>query len=453
MVLRVHPVKAEDSPRRRLQRDNLRYVPRHGDPSWDSEHYGVQVEYRPESNRLDGRVTISARAAEDLVDFTLDLHRLRVRKVSVDGRPPRAHAHRNGRLAITAASPIAAGDAFTIVVTYTGSPRPMPGLDGDAGWEELEDGAIVASQPHGAPSWFPCNDRPSDKAAYTIEVSVPVGYDVIANGVRRRVRRKSGSVTVAFDQREPMATYLATVHVGRFVVTEDESAGVPVRVVASPALVPAARAALARVPEMLSFFEGRFGPYPFEGGYTNVVTDDDLEIPLEAQSVSIFGANFMTEDWEHQRLVAHELAHQWFGNAVTLASWRDIWLHEGFACYAEWLWSAEAGLDGTRERARYFHRRLAALPQDLLLSDPGPDLMFDDRVYKRGALALHALHEAVGDESFFAMLRRWVERYNGANVTTGDFLALATQVCSIDVTALLTPWLHDLALPPFPGRT
>ncbi len=281
---------------------------------------------------------------------------------------------------------------------------------------------------------------------------MPVGYEVVANGIPGTPRRKSGAVTFTFEQLEPMATYLATVHVGRFVVTEDASAGVPVRVVASSELGPAARDALARVPDMLVFFEDRFGPYPFAGGYTNVVTDDDLEIPLEAQSLSIFGANFMTGEWEHQRLVAHELAHQWFGNAVTLASWHDIWLHEGFACYAEWLWSPEAGLDSTRDRAEFFHDLLASQPQDLVLSDPGPELMFDDRVYKRGALALFALHDLVGDESFFALLRTWVERHRGANVTTDDFLVLAAEMCGVDAAELFTPWLHERALPPFPSR-
>ena len=99
------------------------------------------------------------------------------------------------------------------------------------------------------------------------------------------------------------------------------------------------------------------------------------------------------------RLVAHELAHQWFGNSLTLGAWRDIWLHEGFACYAEWLWSEESGgRVGGRAWARSTDTRSRRSPQDLLLGDPGPDLMFDDRVYKRGALPLHALRRTVGDE-------------------------------------------------------
>ena len=94
---------------------------------------------------------------------------------------------------------------------------------------------------------------------------------------------------------------------------------------------------------MMKLFVKLFGPYPLSTGYTVVVTDDDLEIPLEAQGISIFGANHCDGTRSSERLIAHELAHQWFGNSVTVRRWRDIWLHEGFACYAEWLWSEESG--------------------------------------------------------------------------------------------------------------
>ena len=117
-------------------------------------------------------------------------------------------------------------------------------------------------------------------------------------------------------------------------------------------------AAFGRQPQMMAYFEEAFGPYPF-ASYTCVITDDDLEIPLESQGMSTFGRNFLVDDWDHERLVAHEMAHQWFGNAVTLGQWKDIWLHEGFACYAEWLWSEESGAASAQERAAHHHERLA----------------------------------------------------------------------------------------------
>ncbi len=113
-----------------------------------------------------------------------------------------------------------------------------------------------------------------------------------------------------------------------------------------------------RQPQMMKLFVKLFGPYPLSTGYTVVVTDDDLEIPLEAQGISIFGANHCDGSRGSERLIAHELAHQWFGNSVTARRWRDIWLHEGFACYAEWLWSEDSGGRSADEWARHYHQRL-----------------------------------------------------------------------------------------------
>lgn len=430
--------------------EDERYVPHHGDRTFGVDSYDVQLSYRPETNRLSGRARIRATATTRLTKFSLDLYSLRVAKVTIDGGRVAKYDHKRSKLVITPAKPIPAGSEFEVVVTYSGSPSAMPGLDGEAGWEELEDGAIVASQPHGAPSWYPCNDRPSDKAAYRFEISVPTGYEVVANGVRGEVRRSAGSVTFEYRQPEPMASYLATVHIGRLVTFVDDRARVPLRIVTSKANAAVSREALRDLPAMLTLFEDRFGPYPFVAGYTTVVTDDELEIPLEAQSLSIFGVNFMNDDWDSQRLVAHELAHQWFGNSVTLASWPHIWLHEGFACYSEWLWSEESGLRTADEWAAHHWSRLARLPQDLLLADPGPDLMFDDRVYKRGALTLHALRRTIGDDAFFDLLRTWVRRHEGGLVTTDDFLAITQECGGVEAMTLLGPWLHATPLPDLP---
>jgi len=249
-----------------------------------------------------------------------------------------------------------------------------------------------------------------------------------------------------------MATYLATVQIGRYRRWETTYGGsVPIRVFAPADLDPGDYiAAFGRQAEMLTLFSKLFGPYPFPA-YAVVVTADDLEIPLESQTLSTFGRNLVRGDWNATRLVAHELSHQWFGNAVTLSRWSDIWLHEGFACYAEWLWSEESGDETTEARARHHWDRLAELPQDLVLSDPGPDLMFDDRIYKRGALTLHALRREVGDASFFALLPAWVAEHRDGSVTTEQFLDFAGAHTGSDVRSVLRPWLDAPALPPFPS--
>jgi aminopeptidase N len=425
------------------------YVPGHGDHSFTVEHYRLELDYSVESNQLGGRATLTAVAVDDLDRFELDLHHLRVSKITIDGAAAAKYSHHKNRLVVRPRSTIAAGQTFTIVVAYAGRPQPMPGLDGDAGWEELEDGVIVASQPHGAPSWFPCNDRPSDKATYEIQVTTATGYVVVANGELESSRRRASSTTWKYVEDAPMATYLAVVHIGRYDAVKGGTS-VPIRTVFPVGMSAESVETFGRQDEMMALFVRLFGDYPFPG-YTAVITADELEIPLEAQGLSVFGSNFCTTEWDHQRLIAHEMAHQWFGNSVTLAHWRDIWLHEGFACYAEWLWSEESGGPSADEQARRFWTQLDELPQDLVLGDPGPELMFDDRLYKRGALFLHALRRTVGDDAFFGLLRAWTSRFAHGSATTEEFVALAAEQCGAEVGSLVDPWLRDVSLPALPG--
>jgi aminopeptidase N len=425
------------------------YVPGHGDPAYDVLSYDLELDYSVETNKLSGTATLRIVAREDLDRITLDLYALRVSTVTVDGAQPGRYSQRPGRLVVRTRRPVEAGQELAVVVTYAGTPRPMPGPDGEAGWEELADGAIVASQPHGAPSWFPCNDRPSDKAAYRISLTVPSEYHVVANGTLTSSRRRASTTTWVYEQPEPMATYLATVQIGRYVRRTLHEGPTPVHAVFPPTAATAVERAFARQGEMLDVFVDAFGPYPF-AAYTVVVTEDALEIPLEAQGLSVFSQGFLSTGWESQRLIAHELSHQWFGNSLTASRWQDIWLHEGFACYAEWVWSEASGGRSADALADEHHARLAALPQDLVLGDPGTDDMFDDRVYKRGALTLHALRGTVGDDAFWRTLRAWVAEHRHGSVTTADLVEIATRESGEDLVDLFAAWLAEPTLPELP---
>ncbi|HEX5522217.1 MAG TPA: M1 family metallopeptidase [Pedococcus sp.] len=424
------------------------YLLGHGDSGYSVRHYDLSLAYTVHGNHLSAKATLRATALTRTDQVTLDLRGLSVDKLVFDGT--RAHyTHRGGRIVIRPPAALSPGQDFTVTVTYAGNPLPVRGIDGEAGWEELTDGVIVAAQPHGASSWFPCNDRPSDKASYRIELTTATAYHVSANGNLAQRRRGASRTTWVFDQPEPMATYLATVQIGRYQEQVLATTPVPIISVRPPALAARVDNALARQAEMMGFFCQLFGPYPF-GQYTVVVTQDELEIPIESQGLSTFGANHASTDWSSQRLVAHELAHQWFGNSLTLRSWRDIWLHEGFACYSEWLWSEVAGNRTAHQQAVAHWTRLSKLPQDVILTNPGPCLMFDDRIYKRGALALHALRLHLGDPAFFAVLRSWAEHHRHGTVTTGMFLSHVNEAAGRSATVLLDDWLFAAPLPTLP---
>jgi len=144
------------------------YLPTHGNGGYRVEHYDLEIDYRVAANRLTGRAVITAVAAGPLSRFTLDLSTFRVPRVRVDGRPAK-FTRAGGKLHVTPSRPVAG--RFTVEVRYLGNPAPVPSPWGGLGWEELADGALVASQPTGAPSWFPCNDHPADKATYRIAVT------------------------------------------------------------------------------------------------------------------------------------------------------------------------------------------------------------------------------------------------------------------------------------------
>lgn len=412
------------------------YLPHRGDDSFAVRHYDLDLDLRG-TGAVVGRAQLTVEALADLAGLKLDLADLRVDKVAVAGRPARWR-HRGNRLAITPTAPVAKGDVVVVEVRYSGTPEPQRGPWGDVGWEELSDGVLVAGQPDGAPTWFPCQDVPSSKATYAVQVRADSAYSVVAHG-RLALRQPGGSRTTwVYECAEPTATYLATLQVGQYEslpLDERISLWVPHRV------KDRALSDLGRQPEMMAAFESWFGPYPFPH-YTVVVTDDDLEIPLESHAVSVFGANHVDGEGGSERLVAHELAHSWFGNCVGVATWQHIWLNEGPACYAEWLWSEASGGPSADEHARHWYERLDDEPQDLLLADPGPDLMFDDRVYKRGALAVHAARRALGDDAFRSALQSWTAQHRYGTATTDDWFAHLGKSA-----AAVRPWVLEEELP------
>lgn len=413
-------------------------------------HYLLDLTYRVEPNLLDGVAELSISPAEPLEALTVDLAGAMVaRRVSAKGADVTKFRQSGGKLRVRFAKPVS--QDFTLVIKYGGSPRPIRTTWGELGWEETESGSIVASQPNGAPSWFPCDDTPSAKAMFEFVINADSPFTVVCNG-RLLSRKASGSTTRwHYKTSQPMATYLATVLVGEF---QEFKLGPKVRAFAPAHLRPRVLDEFAKQQEMLDFYADTFGPYPFSD-YRVVITEDELEIPLEAQGLSIFGSNHAKGDHAFERLIAHELSHQWFGNSVGLEEWGDIWLNEGFACYCEWLWAEHAGGPTAHESARSHYNVLARKKQDLILSAPGPRDMFDDRVYKRGALTVHAIRRLLGDAAFFRAVRAYVAAGQHSTVTPQtlwDALCHgANEGTRQQLRELWEAWLLRPQLPKFPA--
>jgi aminopeptidase N len=335
----------------------------------------------------------------------------------------------------------------------------LPGTDIRTGFMATPDGANVIGQPEVAAGWFPVNDHPIDKASYSFDVTVPDGYEVVANGFLRDRDRRGGWTTWEWVAREPMASYLATIDIGFWDFHRWRTgSGIPVLDAVDSALTGGLReaidASLARQGEILDLLSGFFGPYPFSTVGAIVDNQDDLFFALETQTRPVYSKLFWLDPEGNPTngdfVVVHELAHQWFGDAVAIARWRDLWLNEGFATYAEWLWEEYEGRGTPQE---IFQASYDAIPADdpfwaVVIGDPGVDLLFDNAVYVRGAMTLQALRNEVGDDAFWAIVRGWVETKSSGNATTEEFIGYAEEVSGQELDDLFQTWLYTPQKPP-----
>lgn len=425
-------------------------LPELGNGGYDALHYAISLAVEPEKNRIDGEVLATMRATQNLHAFSLDFSGLEIAAVAVNEQP--AVYRRDGnKLLVTPATPLAAGETFSTLVRYGGVPEPVAsaaGVPPDAGgWVAQPGGSYVVAEPDGAMNWFPNNNHPSDKATFSFAMSVPAGYQVVANGVPDgEAAQPDGRTHFLWEMAQPMATYLATVQINQYDRRESVTeSGVTIRNYFPSETPPDVVASFARTGEMLVWMEELIAPYPFDE-YGVVLLNRPVGWALETQSLSTFGSRGAGDE----SIIVHELMHQWFGNDVTLATWQDIWLNEGFATYFPLLWAEAEDPGSYAEAVQGLYRYI----EEANLFAPGrvtAATLFHPAVYVRGAYALHALRTTVGDERFFAILRHYYARFAGANASTADFMAIATEFGGVPANEVLTLWLFSDEIPPLPA--
>ncbi len=424
------------------------YVPGAGNGGYDVSSYDLNLRYDPTSQRLTGTATITATATAGLTRFDLDLHGLTTSAVTVDAATATTRAD-GDELVITPKTPLPINHPFVVVISYGGVPRPYAGANG---FLAGPNGAVAIGEPQVAASWFPVNDHPSDKATYRIAIAAPDGLAALSNGVLQSKVSADGYTTWTWAEAAPMAPYLATVVIGRYRVHESTHDGKPVVTAVDPSLPTTVDAYLARTPEVVDYLATKFGPYPFDAMGGIAIADSRIRYALENQTRPIYAASFFTQPDQAIAVIAHELAHQWYGDSVSVQRWQDVWLNEGFATYAEWLWAADHGGPTAQQQFDQDYAQSADIMWRTPPGDPPIDDLFSERtgnsVYTRGAMTLHELRLAVGDPAFFQILRTWASQRANSTGTTQQFIDLAEQISGRNLDSLFAAWLDGTSRPP-----
>ncbi|GGS09037.1 metallopeptidase [Streptomyces humidus] len=423
------------------------YFPLAGNGGYHVSHYDLTLRYDPVGRHLDGRAVLTARATQRLTRFDLDFQGLKITGLTVDH--VKAEHRRDGQeLVVTPRRALRKGERFQVAVTYNGTPGPVTDPDGSAdGWIPTDDGAFVAGEPQGAMTWFPADNHPLDKSSYDFTITVPQGRTAVANGVLLGQRTAKGRTTFHWRQTEPMAAYLATATVGAFQVTQYTTRdGIKVYDAVDPREAAAAKPVLKQLPSVLEWESRLFGPYPYRAAGSIVDHAPEVGYALETQTRPVY------DRAPDLSTLVHESAHQWFGDSVSLTSWKDIWLNEGFATYAEWLYAEQHGGDSAQKAFDALYARPAtdglwAFPP----GDPGSGAhIFGTPVYARGAMTLQALRTAVGDRDFFRILRAWAQQHRYGHGTSAQFERLAERLSGKNLDRLFTTWLYTQGKPRHP---
>jgi aminopeptidase N len=421
-----------------------RFFPLAGNGGYDVRHYSLDLDYQRATNRLEGTTRIVARATRGLSRFNLDLRGYDISRLTVNGIPAR-FARDGQELTITPRFPLRDRLPFVVRVDYAGNPEAVVDPDGASeGWVPTDDGAFVVNEPQGSPGWYPANDNPRDKATYDFEITVPEGITAIGNGRLLSKKTRDGKTTWRWFEDSPMAPYLATATNGVFELRIDRVRGIPLYQAVDPNVGNPALSfeRLAAEAEIIRFFSELYGRYPFSTG-GGVVDNGGVGYALESQTKSMYDVEGSSSGAPGASTVVHEIAHQWFGNAVTLTVWPDIWLAEGFASFSEWIYDERHG--GPTAQSQ-FDALFAQPAEDPFWATapaalPGPEVMFSSPPYDRGGMTLQALRVKVGDDVFFEILRDWYRENRYGNVTTADFIALAERESGQQLDEFFDIWL------------
>ncbi|GAA2109673.1 M1 family metallopeptidase [Microlunatus panaciterrae] len=429
------------------------YFPDYGSSGYDVYKYTISIDWDTRSQRMTSTTVISAHSTQTLQAFYFDLA-LKTDRVRVNGQQALFEHTGFQDVKVTPAAPIAANTDFEVVVDYSGAPGAVKRGQVSA-WHTTNQEWTVAGEPESSAWWFPANDHPSDPALMDVSVRVPAGMEVISVGrlESRDTAAERDHDTWHWMSRQPLATYLNFISIGQFQLEQGVAQGRPFVYAVSEQFSPEQRiqllTELRRSGAIVQTLEKMFGPYPFTelGG---VVPAAKLWFAgLETQTRPVYeGGAMLNRDFAPE-LIAHELAHMWFGDNVTVRQWNDIFTNEAYASWAQWGYTERSGGRSAEEAFTSTFADTEHKPNfwRVTMIDPGKDHLFET-VYARGPMTLQALRNVIGDRAFFRLAQEWSQDPGSRSLE--DWMIKAQSTTKIDLTSFFQAWIFS---PTAPRRT
>jgi len=439
---------------------------------WRAKHYDVSLKIGPDGSTVSGRSLIHGYGTRPSGEIPLDLGHFPgdLEVTDRSGMKPLFAWNDEG---VKVRQTISPGEEFSLEVKYSGKPQPVshPGVPSDLGWLSSDSSLVTFNGAAPSSSWLPGDDNPANKATYDFQIQVPEHHFAVANGKLMEEKvLPNGEKLFHYRSRFPMASYLASVNTfdeRQFARTE---VAPEFEVVHPRGMESQVHSEFKNHRRMMGFLEKRLGKYPFET-YGAIVTnlpvdsyktrftdgentyeaDSVFEIAFEAQTRPIFQADSITGKGDFEPTIIHEMAHQWYGNAVTNASQDDVWVNEAFPSYSGWLWmEEEKGSEVFEAEMRGLYDSVKNHKFGDTMARPNRDKLFSQENYARMTLSMHALRRKLGDEQFYSTLKGAVEAHKYESVSVDELAHTMNQLNGGRLSGFFQRWLHEKELPPYP---
>jgi len=417
---------------------------------FDVQKYEISLEISQNPNYIEGSVLATVLAEEALDSISYELVGLTVSAVQVNGSPA-TFSHEDGLLTIPVNA--AANETFLTRVFYSGTPQ-LSGNVYNVGMYFQTNSIFTISDPDAGRFWWPCYDHPWDKAIVDLIITMRSDWKVAANGLRESiVDNGDGTATTTWRGEHPMTTYLVCITAGPYVeIAQTARDGeLPILNFVTQNQYNNALTDLANLPTMIDYYSELFGEYPFEK-YGNATVSMSTFGAMEHQTMTTLGNYIITGNQTYEITIAHELAHQWFGNAVSFLDFPHVWLSEGFATYSEHLWvdhqeGWQAACDYVLNSYQQYYMNWENSYYPPAIYNPGFGDYFSPPSYEKAASVLHMLRLKLGDAHFFQLLQDWFSTYRDGNVVTAEFQALAESISGLDLQQFFQQWIYGTGIP------